>query len=117
MLLVTTCTVAVSSGGVMIIKVIIVAMAGLNTAKEERFAKLKTSYLKLRDEHVQLLREEGDVRKQLTSLQVAVTQEDANKKVTCHICLYSISHFLTYRSWRVKSNCFNKSYKMLTRKW
>ena len=50
--------------------------------KEEKFAKLKASYLKLRDEHVQLLREEGDVRKQLTSLQVVVTQEETGKKVS-----------------------------------
>lgn len=66
-------------------------MAGLNTVKEEKFAKLKASYLKLRDEHVQLLREEGDVRKQLTSLQVVVTEEDTNKKVTCYIHLYPVS--------------------------
>jgi len=56
-------------------------LAGQNTVKEEKFTKLKASYLKLRDEHVQLLREEGDVRKQLTSLQVVVTQEDTSKKV------------------------------------
>ena len=56
-------------------------MTGHHTVSEEKFAKLKTSYLKLRDEHVQLLREEGDVRKQLTSLQVVVTQEESEKKV------------------------------------
>lgn len=54
--------------------------ASLNTVKEEKFTKLKASYLKLRDEHVQLLREEGDVRKQLTSLQAVVIQEDTSKK-------------------------------------
>lgn len=59
-----------------------VAMVGLNTVSEEKFDKLKASYLKLREEHVQLLREEGDVRKQLTSLQVVVTEENTNKKVT-----------------------------------
>lgn len=56
---------------------------------EEKFAKLKTNYLKLRDEHVQLLREEGDVRKQLASLQVVAIQEDTTKKVTR--CLLSPS--------------------------
>ena len=60
-------------------------MAGQHTVKEEKFAKLKTSYLKLRDEHVQLLREEGDARKQLTSLQVVVTQEETSKKVLHHV--------------------------------
>ena len=63
-------------------------MTGHHTVKEEKFAKLKTNYLKLRDEHVQLLREEGDVRKQLTSLQVVVTQEETDKKVLHHVmCL------------------------------
>ena len=68
-----------------------VTMTGLNTVKEEKFTKLKASYLKLRDEHVQLLREEGDVRKQLTSLQAVVIQEDTSKKVMCQIYLLSIS--------------------------
>ena len=68
-----------------------VTMTGLNTVKEEKFTKLKASYLKLRDEHVQLLREEGDVRKQLTSLQAVVIQEDTSKKVMSQIYLHSIS--------------------------
>lgn len=49
--------------------------------KEEKFSKLKTSYLKLREEHVQLLREEGEVRKQLTAVKVVATQGDTDKKV------------------------------------
>jgi len=49
--------------------------------KEEKFSKLKTSYLKLREEHVQLLREEGEVRKQLTAVKVVATQGETDKKV------------------------------------
>ena len=71
-------------------------MAGLNTVKEEQFTKLKASYLKLRDEHLHLLREEGDVRKQLTSLQAVVVKEDSSKKVTPRIYLYSISYLLSF---------------------
>ena len=69
----------------------IVAMVGQHMVKEEKFVKLKASYLKLRDEHVQLLREEGDVRKQLTSLQVVVKEEDSNKKV---LYLFPSTHLM-----------------------
>ena len=75
---------------IVVVNMMSVTMTGLNTVKEEKFTKLKASYLKLRDEHVQLLREEGDVRKQLTSLQAVVIQEDTSKKVMCHIYLHSI---------------------------
>ena len=76
---------------IVVVNMMSVTMTGLNTVKEEKFTKLKASYLKLRDEHVQLLREEGDVRKQLTSLQAVVIQEDTSKKVMCQIYLHSIS--------------------------
>ena len=49
---------------------------------EEKFSKLKDVYQKLRDEHIKLLRQKGDVDKKLS---VANTSVEESTKIHCEL--------------------------------
>lgn len=48
---------------------------------EEKFAKLREVYQKLRTDHIQLLRENGETQKKLKAVDAQMEQREASAKV------------------------------------
>ena len=49
---------------------------------EEKFSKLREVYQKLRTDHIQLLRENGETQKKLKTLDVQMEQREASAKAS-----------------------------------